>query len=477
MAGYGLPFAPSREYSDFPDFATALRRGYETRQRGVEADYKPKQLAEQLLSSQLANKLKNIELQYAPQKAQLGIQGLRANLQAHALKMKQAQALEEIYSKHPELRIPGLPNEFKTIALLGAYPQLGNMPFTDQQQNGQVPSQIDTMSSFIPAIPGNQRNEEMLPPVSGASNQGYQPKTYRDLLIEGLKNKISGKKTSETKPTGGLSNIVALNDIKRRFGENSPEYQSAKSEVDLEKRYRESMIGYRDKLAASADKRAGTQIEKLINERREVEEGFLPGSNGTIRLNPEEQEAQKGIYDLEIQKKSTDVDTRKRSLFATNVDKTLDSIDVDALVQYGGLAGSIERKRQEGKALTGNESEAYRQFQKNLSLASLLGKQIRQFYGDSITPQIQEQISEMVKPASWINNPRVAKIKFNTLKDILNKETGTYKQALTGIKEYRTSPKSAVKRRSFKNAQEFRDYLSGLSPEERIEAKKLYLGQ
>jgi len=33
------------------------------------------------------------------------------------------------------------------------------------------------------------------------------------------------------------------------------------------------------------------------------------------------------------------LDTRKRALFATNIDKTIDAIQVPDLVKFGGLAG------------------------------------------------------------------------------------------------------------------------------------------
>ncbi len=137
-----------------------------------------------------------------------------------------------------------------------------------------------------------------------------------------------------------------------------------------------------------------------------------------------------GQYNLQKQKVVSDTDARKKALFATNIDKTISNIDVDNLVQYGGLANNITKKIEEGKALTGNESESYDKYQKALTGAKLLAKQVRQFYGDSITPTIQEGLASLTDPATWRNNPRIAKLKFKQFTDILKSETQTYRDAL-----------------------------------------------
>jgi len=79
---------------------------------------------------------------------------------------------------------------------------------------------------------------------------------------------------------------------------------------------------------------------------------------------------------------------------------------------------------------------AYRDFQKSLIGAKTLTKQIRQFYGDSITPQIQEQLGQLTNPASWTNNPRIAEENFNQFAKILKNETKTFRTSTQNRSEY-----------------------------------------
>ena len=78
-----------------------------------------------------------------------------------------------------------------------------------------------------------------------------------------------------------------------------------------------------------------------------------------------------------------------------------------------------------------------------MAAAELLAKQVRQFYGDSIQPSMQARIEEMINPASWANNPKIAKQNFDTVTSILKKETGTYRGALKSTKEFESQAGSA----------------------------------
>ena len=199
---------------------------------------------------------------------------------------------------------------------------------------------------------------------------------------------------------------------------------------------------YRQALTSTAGKRASTQLGKLEQEEQEVAQGFEPGSAGTVKLDPEQQQNLLGQYQLARQKLSSDVDTRKKLLYATNLDKTLNNINVDNLTQFSGVAGGIVKKMQQGKSLSGYEEKSYEDYQKALTGAKLLAKQVRQFYGDSITPAIQEQLSELTNPESWSLNPKLAKAKFNQFKSILESETKTYRDALKGSNVYKNAPES-----------------------------------
>lgn len=198
----------------------------------------------------------------------------------------------------------------------------------------------------------------------------------------------------------------------------------------------QALNDYRQSLIQTAPKRVSTQLGKIEQERNEVEQGFAPGTNGAVKLNPEQQSSLLGKYELQQQKMISDYQTRQKTLAATNIDKTIESINPDSLVQYAGLKGIAEKRLEEGKAPFGKESKEYRDYTQNLSKVKLLAHQIRQFYGDSIQPQVTAAIENMVNPATWKNNPEIAKQNYNAIIDILKKETGTYRGALKNTKQY-----------------------------------------
>lgn len=205
----------------------------------------------------------------------------------------------------------------------------------------------------------------------------------------------------------------------------------------------QALNDYRQTLIKTAPKRTSTQLGKLEQEEQEVQQGFMPGSGGQIKLTKNQQDNLIGQYQLAKQKLSSDVDTRKKLLYATNLDKTLENINVDDLTQYSGISGQIEKKLAEGKSLSGLEEKNYESYQKALTGAKLLAKQVRQFYGDSITPAIQEQLGALTNPATWKLHPKVAKNNFNQFKSILQQETQTYRDALKGTNVYRNNPNLA----------------------------------
>lgn len=142
-------------------------------------------------------------------------------------------------------------------------------------------------------------------------------------------------------------------------------------------------------------------------------------------------------YNLYRQKQTSDVDTRKRNLFASNIEKTIKYIDPDSLTQYAGMSGSLKKLLEQGKSSFGLESPEYDQYSQSLQATNLLAKQVRQFYGDSIQPEMDIKLNKLVNPATWRNNPKLAKELYNQTIDILGQETGTYRQALQSTEPYR----------------------------------------
>lgn len=141
-------------------------------------------------------------------------------------------------------------------------------------------------------------------------------------------------------------------------------------------------------------------------------------------------------YQLNRQKLTSDTQARNRNLFATNIEKTISYIDPEALTQFGGLKGQVKLQREKALASVGKESEAYDKYVESLNAVKLMTKQMRQFYGDSIQPHVQENLEKLNNPSTWSTNPRLARRLFDQTKDILENELGTYRQALRSPQAY-----------------------------------------
>lgn len=251
---------------------------------------------------------------------------------------------------------------------------------------------------------------------------------------------------------GPAAQAFAVYQLEQQLGAEHPVVQEAKKLQSLDQRNTESQIRNRDILSETAPKRFSTGVTKTQLELEEAMQGFMPGSNGTIPLDQQQQQALVGRLQNKMIKDTTDTQARQRTLFASNIDKTLASFDPKDLVQYAGLGGKLSEKIQAGKALTGNENKEYQNYQKALTSAALLAGQIRQFYGESIQPAMREHLEQLVNPSTWANNPELALAQFNQLRDVLLSETETYKNALKGPGEYAGHPAEDNERAKAKQA-------------------------
>ena len=384
-----MPFQPINFASIEPQGNPGLRDFISNLAQGYKVGQLPFQLARQSDQERIANAMNRLLLEEQPQK--FGEESQKRQLHnafQTLLNQEQPQKFDEESQKRQ------LHNAFQSLL--------------NQEQPGKFGSEQATASS------------------GRALNQAHIDQLRQEM------NLPFGGKT----PPGSIGQAIWLSKIKQQYGDQSPEYKDAKNafESDLEKAH--SLIDYRGALTNTMDKRSASTLTKLALEKADIEQGYRPGTSRTQTLSPEEQEKLSGQYDLKMQKEVSDFDSRKRSLFAANVDKTLVNINVDDLTQYAGVKGGIAKLSEEAKAPFGKESQNYRNFQKSLAAAQLLAKQVRQFYGDSIQPTMQAHIESMVNPATWSNNPELAKQSFDTVKNILNKETGTYRGALTSTKEF-----------------------------------------
>lgn len=142
------------------------------------------------------------------------------------------------------------------------------------------------------------------------------------------------------------------------------------------------------------------------------------------------------LYGLERLKMVTDPATRQKIAYATNIDKTMDMLDPKALTQYSGAEGKALLMSDKVASALGNQPERYSKYLDAQQKANLLAHQIRQFYGDSITAEMQNRIQKMIDPSSWDKSPASSLKLYNSMRDILNNETQTYRDMIKSPTAY-----------------------------------------
>jgi hypothetical protein len=247
---------------------------------------------------------------------------------------------------------------------------------------------------------------------------------------------------------GAAGKALAVEMIKRKYGENSPEYQSTKKLYDLETRRAEQTMAYQQSLMDTQGKRFATPEGKRAQEEAEIDQGVMPGSavgnrTGTT-LRPDQQERLKGMYKLKDLKDVTDTGVRQRILYGKNVEKTVDNLNVDNLTTYSGLKGATELVKDSLASAQGNASPKYIAYKESLVAANTLAKQVRQFYGDSITPSVQNDLKKLTNSSSWIEDPKAAKARFNKFKHILKTEMKTFTSAAKNADIYDETPEEGT---------------------------------
>lgn len=317
----------------------------------------------------------------------------------------------------------------------------GNLPrnMAQQQQTAALQQQGTTLA--------NQ--------MQGMKNESYPEQQRQAALMNALKGRLTNAQIGlinaqaakanrdANDPFGGqsfsgsLGQVMQLEAIRNKFGENSPIYQRALKQYNEDYNAQTVLDRYRGSLIGTAAKRASTTAGKTEQEKADIKAGFMPGTNRQQQLPPEDQQDALNNMELYQQKQTSDVDTRKRNLFATNIEKGFKLIDPKALTYYSGAGGALKLKRDElQSALGGTPSPYLIAYNENIVRANTLAAQTRQFYGESIQPHVKEELKFLTNPTNWRTHPDVALARYNAFKDYMGVEMGTYRGALKSRKEY-----------------------------------------
>ena len=106
------------------------------------------------------------------------------------------------------------------------------------------------------------------------------------------------------------------------------------------------------------------------------------------------------------------------------------------MVQYSGIQGEIDKRLAQGQAVPEKELVKYNKYKEEIAKVAVLAKQIRQFYGDSISPSNLQKLESISNPSKWSESPRAAKSQFEAFKKIVKQETAIYRSALANISAY-----------------------------------------
>jgi hypothetical protein len=290
-------------------------------------------------------------------------------------------------------------------------------------------------------ITGDPMSQGLMDAIQRGMQMGYMPKQMNaDIALKQAEAQRAQQQANL--PFGGATlpgasgQILALESVKQMFGEDSPQYKQAVSAFNLGQQSDQSRINYQNALTGTLPIRALTSTGKGFIEETNVAGGKLPTGQEIPGGSSFDPQRAKEIYGLTIQKGSTDTDTRKRNLFASNIENTLNQIDPNALAQYAGIEGGLKKSAEAGKAMFGKESPDYDNYLTSKVGVQMLAKQVRQFYGDSIQPQVKEDLEKLADPSTFRTNPQLALKLFNKNKDILTQELGIYRQALKSQSAY-----------------------------------------
>ena len=385
--------------------------------KGLQAGSMPKNIKQEQEQRELANALMAIQKQYAPQMTEA------------ELAQRQAQAY--LTGQQGQYYAPDIQSQ---IAFRGAQTNRINQQAKDPF-GGKV----------LPGVAGQVQGIEILGQQYGKDSPIYkEARDAFDLQQQATGSRINYQDVlAQTMPVRALTttgkSIIEESNVKAGATPQGTTWDNVFSNI-LQKQMMENPTQPQMPMQGQMENPTQPQMpmqgqmenptQPQMPMQGQMENPTQPQMPMQVAAPPASPEDLSNQYALLRQKNVTDTDTRKRNLFATNIEKTLGNINIDDLTQYAGIKGGIKMKEQEALASVGKESPEYDKFQKNLVAVDFLTSQVRQFYGDSIQPAMRAKLEQLSNPSNWTNNPKLAKQKFEQTQKILEQEVGTYRDAL-----------------------------------------------
>jgi hypothetical protein len=110
--------------------------------------------------------------------------------------------------------------------------------------------------------------------------------------------------------------------------------------------------------------------------------------------------------------------------FARNIQKTIARMPERAITAYSENPAKLADDYR--KSLHGDITPDYAEYLRFITNAKFLSTQTRQFYQDTIQPDMLKRLDNMTNPISWRTNPKAALIAYHSMTGTLGKEINTY---------------------------------------------------
>lgn len=245
-----------------------------------------------------------------------------------------------------------------------------------------------------------------------------------------LQEKINYMQNPASRFTGESANAYNLERLHQSSISDpslSPYYDAVKQQYDQKMQSMADTAAWHRGLAQSMQYRSASPLGKLKLEEAEVNAGYLPHTDRTQALSPEQQKNLQNRYGLMTYKISTDPKAREKIAYVTNLDKTLSRIDPEKLTQYSGTAGGLAENTNKLLSVVNLESKNYDEFLKNKTDATLAAKQLRQFLGDTVQPSGAKKLEALTYPSTWDKNPKQAAIQLKEFIKTYRLESQTWR--------------------------------------------------
>ena len=364
--------------------------------------------------------------------------------------------------QYPNFRAdPGLRPDFSGVSNLGkniaAGYQIGTMPAQiRQQREAQAIQQALQQQQMQKAQAQTQlyNQQAQFYPSTAAANisaKQAQENLYgqQAALASARANQIKNPGADDLYRgmTGDVGNVVRahrmIEEGKKRGDENLiANGQRAIDAIDYQHQVQNSLMKLREQY--SNPMRYSTPMSKYFTDKKDVADGYYPGTGRKLKIDdPEKQKEMAGQLEVAQIKQMAPAQVATKNLMASQIEQTLNGIDPKALTDYSGISGTIARKSNALIAPFGGESKEYDKLQTSLKNLEYLVGQVRQYYGESVQPEMIHRIESLLNPARWYKNPKLAMKEYRAVEDTLRSELQTYRGALKSAQAYTGEKPSA----------------------------------